>query len=72
MPEDEVQDVFLRADEDGVAGVVAARVAHDDVGRLGEHVDDFAFALVAPLSADQNGVCHKFANPVATIKSPEV
>ena len=55
---DEVQDVFRAADDDGVAGVVAALGADDDVGLLGEDVDDLAFAFVAPLGADQNGVCH--------------
>ena len=57
----EVQDVFLFADEDGVAGVVAAGVADDDVRLLGQHVNDFAFAFVAPLGADQNCICHKFS-----------
>ena len=42
------------AELDGVAGVVAAVVAGDDVEAVGEQVDDLALALVAPLSA-QNG-----------------
>ena len=46
-----MQDVFLFPDEDGVAGVVAALGADDDLRLLGQHVNDFAFALVAPLGA---------------------
>jgi hypothetical protein len=43
--------VRLVADDDRVAGVRAALVAADDVGVLGEQVDDLALALVAPLRA---------------------
>ena len=37
---------------DGVAGVIAALRADDDVRLFGEDIDDFAFAFVAPLGAD--------------------
>jgi hypothetical protein len=47
-----VQNVFLLADEDRVARVIAALRAHDDVGLFGEDVDNFAFAFIAPLGAD--------------------
>jgi hypothetical protein len=43
-----------------VAGVVAASVADDNVRRLGEHINDFAFAFVAPLGADQNCIRHNY------------
>ena len=46
---------------DGVAGVVPALAADDDVRLGGEHVDDFAFAFIAPLRADQNCVRHNLA-----------
>ena len=49
---DELQDELLAGDDDGVAGVVAAGVAGDDVELLGQHVDDLAFAFVAPLGAE--------------------
>ena len=62
---DQVQDVFLPFDEDRVPGVVAALRAHDDVRLLGQHVDDFAFAFIAPLGADQNRIGHN------SIKIPE-
>ena len=59
----QVGGVFLAADADGVAGVGAAAVADDDVGVLGEEIDDLALALVAPLQADDAGIafekrCH--------------
>ena len=57
---DEVQHRLLALDDDRVAGVVAAGVTHDDLRRLREHVNDFAFAFIAPLGADENCVCHKF------------
>ncbi len=40
----QVRGVFLPADADGVAGVGAAAVADDDVGLLGEEIDDLALA----------------------------
>ena len=46
---DEVQDVFLVANLNRVARVVAALIAHHHVGLLGQHVDDLALALVTPL-----------------------
>jgi hypothetical protein len=48
----QVQDVFFFANENSVAGVVAAGVTHNDIGLLREHVDDFAFAFVTPLGSD--------------------
>ena len=57
-----MQNVFFRAEKNGVSGVVAARVTDDDVRPLSEHVNDFAFAFVAPLSADENCVRHKFVS----------
>ena len=55
---DKVEDVFLVAENDGVAGVVTALRTHDDIGMLSQEVDDLAFAFVAPLSPDQDGICH--------------
>ena len=50
--------VGLAADDERVAGVVAALEAHDDVGLLGQPVDDLALALVAPLGANDHDVRH--------------
>jgi hypothetical protein len=35
--------------DNGVAGIGAAAVSYDDITMLGEDIDDFAFAFVAPL-----------------------
>jgi hypothetical protein len=55
-----VQDIFFFADINRVPGVVAARVTDDDIVRTlsVSHVNDFAFAFVAPLGADQNCIRH--------------
>jgi len=52
---DELQDELLAADDDGVAGVMTASVAGDDVELFAEDVDDLAFAFVAPLGAENDG-----------------
>ena len=49
-----LQNELPIAHHHGVAGVGAALVAHDDVGLLGEDVDDLALAFVAPLGADDD------------------
>ena len=48
---DQVQDIFLALDMDGMAGVVAALGADDDVRLLGQNINDLAFAFIAPLGA---------------------
>jgi hypothetical protein len=35
-----------------VSGIIAAGIADDDIRLLRQHVNDFAFAFVAPLGAD--------------------
>ena len=52
------QLVDLVADDERVAGVVAALEAHHDVGLGRQPVDDLALALVAPLGADHHHVGH--------------
>jgi hypothetical protein len=54
----QVKNIFRAAMNDGVAGVVPALAPDHDVGLGGQDVDDLAFAFVAPLRADQNGVGH--------------
>ena len=63
------QLVGLAVDDQRVAGVMAALEADDDVGLLGEPVDDLAFAFVAPLGADHHHVRHAkpFPRPAAPI-----
>ena len=55
---DEVELELLAVAHDRVAGVVAALVADDHVGLLGEQVGDLALALVAPLGADHDRPRH--------------
>ena len=50
--------VGLVADDERVAGVVAALEADDAIGALRQPVDDLALALVAPLRADDHDVGH--------------
>jgi hypothetical protein len=47
-----VQDVFGAAMNDRVPGIVAALAADNNVSSGREHIDDFAFSLIAPLRAD--------------------
>ena len=52
------QLVFNPADDQRMAGVMAALKPDDDVGAAGQPVDDLALALIAPLGADHGHVCH--------------
>ena len=62
------QLVDLLADDQRVAGVMAALEADDHVGAAGEPVDDLALALVAPLRADDGDVAHaKFLNQIGSV-----
>ena len=53
-----MQTVFLVTHHDGVASIVATGVAHNAIKIACDKVDDFAFALVAPLTSDQHGRRH--------------
>ena len=50
--------VRLPGDDDGVPGIRAALVTADEVGVLGEQVDDLPLPLVAPLRPDDHGRGH--------------
>lgn len=50
----QMQHIAVLADLDGVTGVIAALKADDHVDVAGQHVDQFSFAFVSPLSSDQN------------------
>ena len=63
LPEDELG----LADDDGVPGVGAALVAHDQVGPLGEHVDQLALAFVAPLRPND----HQTGGPAVEHRDPQ-
>ena len=51
---DQVQDGLLAADDQRVAGVVAALEAHDGADLLGQQVDDLALAFIAPLGTEND------------------
>ena len=55
---DQLQNELLFPDEDRVAGVVPALIARDDIEALGQKVDYFALAFVAPLRAENDHVTH--------------
>src|SRR6185369_9245339 len=55
--------------DEGVAGVMPALEAHDDVGLLGEPVDDLALALVAPLRPDDHHVGHYALSSRASLRT---
>ena len=62
LPQDsrrnQMQHIFHAAVNDCVPGIIAALAADNDVRLRSKHVDNFAFALVAPLHSDQNCVRH--------------
>ena len=55
------QLVGLVADDQRMAGIVAALETHHDLGALAQPVHDLALALVAPLGADHCHVGHCLA-----------
>ena len=56
----EVKYKFLVFDFYGVSGVVAALVTNYPVGVVGEYIDYFSFAFVAPLRAEEYRIGHSF------------
>src|SRR5437588_3708297 len=59
-----MQNVFLTAMNDGVAGIVPTLTAHHDVGVGRKHVDDLPLPFVTPLRADQDRVGHDFLGKI--------
>ncbi len=53
---DQVQNGLLLADDERMPGVVPALKAHDGARAIRQHVDDGAFAFVAPLRPDDDYV----------------
>ncbi len=62
-PEDprrhQVQAVRLAAEHHRVPGIAPALIAHDQVGLVGEEIDDARLALVTSLSADHADSRHR-------------
>src|ERR1700719_2210025 len=55
---DELQNIAIGADDDGVAGVVASGYARDIFEGAGKVVDYFTFSFIAPLRADHHDRGH--------------
>jgi hypothetical protein len=53
---DQAKNGFLTIDHQGVASIVATLKPHNPTDLLGQPVDDFAFALIAPLGANDDNV----------------
>src|SRR5262249_6391017 len=53
------QLIGLAVNYQRMAGIMAALKTDHDVGLLGEPIDDLAFALVAPLRANHDDICHE-------------
>jgi hypothetical protein len=54
----QMQNIFLPAMNDSMAGVVTPLASHNNIGVGDEDVDDFPLSFVAPLRADQDRVGH--------------
>ena len=52
------QSQLLRADDDRVPGIIAAAESRDDVVIGGVEIDDAAFALISPLTAEDDVGLH--------------
>ena len=55
----QAQLVGLVADHERVPGIVAALEPHDDIGAAGQPVHHLAFALIAPLRANNRHISHE-------------
>ena len=55
---DQLQNIAIAADDDGVPGIVATGYARDVFERTGEIVDDLALAFIAPLRANHHDRIH--------------
>ena len=53
-----MKDGFFTVHYQSMTCVIATLEADDDVGVLGEEIDDLAFAFVSPLGADDCNVGH--------------
>ena len=62
---DQLQREVAVAESDGVAGVVAALVAHHAVEGRAEQIDDLPLALVPPLHADDDDAVHGLLSSTA-------
>ena len=66
-----MQNKFFAAHDDGVPGDFKTSLARDNVGYFAEQIDNPAFALIAPLRADDDDVlCHLLNFPLNFLCNP--
>ena len=53
-----MENGFLTLHDQGMASIVAALEANNDIRFVGEEVDDFALAFITPLRPYDRDVCH--------------
>ena len=58
-----MEDERLAPVDDAVTGVRAALITRDDLGGLGQRVDDLPLAFIAPLGAHDHGARHPVTPP---------
>ena len=56
----QVQDVLVAVEDDGMPGVVPALVTRHHVGLFGEQIDDLALPFISPLHSDDDKNRHGF------------
>src|SRR5947207_4586343 len=59
-----MQNIFLAAMNDRMAGIVPTLTADHDIGVGGKNVDDLPLPFVAPLRADQDRVGHDVSGKI--------
>ena len=65
-----MQHELAGAGVDGVPGVGAPLIAHDQIGPLGEDVDELSLPLVAPLGTHHHDAVRLRSEHSAPIKTP--
>src|SRR5690606_26328352 len=63
----QVQGEFLSVNLHGVAGIASAVVPDDNIEVLGEQVNNFALAFIAPVQADDTSVSKRAEIHVKTL-----
>jgi hypothetical protein len=71
---DQVADGFFAFDHQSVPGIIAALKSNDQIRLGSQEINDLAFALITPLSADYDHICHvscSIQDCLCPIKSPQ-
>ena len=65
----EVENVTFVTDLNGVTGIVSALETDDHIDILGQNVNEFTFAFIAPLGTDKHIYCHNKSSLYNVIKT---